>query len=866
MNVCTNQAAQSTQETIELTGITSGTYMMQQKVYNSSSCDTTTLIQTLFAQGTWQDLGPLTVGAQTNVRKLFVNVVQWLITPQSAAQAGVLNDRSDGCPCGGAWASGVTRTLTSCTQGTCPNTALFGSSLEQSKAGIAIGQPSFAVAQRTADTFILGRFDYLPSDGFSNGVDNTNEPPQFNSNGTNCPAPTVIPDYCGSFEQACSPEVDEAGDAVDQSFISTFQYCGGKAAGDFSLGSAGWFNRTYTLYSDTECTAGKEKVSYQEVGTLNTGKESDTGESSYGYQRWAPATTVTAYEGYITTMSLMCPCGGTWTAGVPRTLTQCLSSDGATASCVNPGWYQNVSLGQLAYGTIRRLGDNGQDKDELQFSKPSAVNNDGSGVYLDGLGGLAYQNTDTTCPFNTPSYDLCGTWTRDCAADLFSADSTNMILMTGEGDNDGQILMYKQYFNPDTSCDESEVQLTIEARGYYSKLMVADSHPGVLVNYLALLVTATDENDMVGALNDVNNGCPCGGTWVSGVKRTLVTCPTGTCPGAGIFGAGTLGVPGYGLMSITGGKLQMSDLMDNEGDGIYPGGLYGMDAFPFELDAACEPSQPATTVCGNWTQPCQSDGAVTDFNVNFFYETMDGEKTYNMARSDYAPGTGCDSTPILTVTQTGVLTKTGAQTAVANGIAIKIEPSTMTITPMTAEIVSRLAGVCACGVTWTLNQAQTFTAPCPAGTCSDISWIRQPIGATSYGSMRHMGEALRMTEFDVDMAAGYQNDLQPYDYSLDQIDSDACEPAPPTPAKQKVGMKGGDVFALLFFLGFGTYFIGGMALNYSKTGTPGIPHVDFWKSVPTHVGNGVRFILSGCKKDGSYSEFGGNPDNSYGSL
>jgi hypothetical protein len=66
MNVCTNQAAQSTQETIELTGITSGTYMMQQKVYNSSSCDTTTLIQTLFAQGTWQDLGPLTVGAQVS--------------------------------------------------------------------------------------------------------------------------------------------------------------------------------------------------------------------------------------------------------------------------------------------------------------------------------------------------------------------------------------------------------------------------------------------------------------------------------------------------------------------------------------------------------------------------------------------------------------------------------------------------------------------------------------------------------------------------------------------------------------------------------------------------------------------------------
>ena len=748
---------------------------------------------------------------------------------------------------------------------------MFGSSLEQSKAGIAIGQPMFTVAQRTTSGFILGRFDYLPSDGFSNGVANPNEPAQFTSNGVSCPAPTVVGDYCGKFEQSCSPEVDLNGDAVDQSFTATFEYCGGAATGDFSLGSAGWFTRNYTLYSDTECTVGTEKVSYTETGTLNTGQEvASAGEQANYFQRWAPATTVTAYAPYITTISLNCPCGGAWEAGVPRRLTQCVTADGTGPSCVNPGWYQNVSLGQVSYGAVRRLSDT-IDKDELQFSTPFGSSQVGNAVYLDGLGGLAYQNTDSTCAFNTPSYDVCGTWTRDCSAETFAADATTMLLMTGEGDDDGQMLMYKQYFDQGAGCDENLVQLSIEAKGYYSKLMVEDTHPGVLVGYTTTKVTATNEGSMVDTLNDVQNGCPCGGTWVDGVTRTLTTCPSGTCPGAQIFGAGTLGTPGYGLIVITGGMLQMSDLQPTIAAGIYPNGKFAVDDFPFTLDAACEAPIPTTTVCGNWSQPCNSDGIVTDFEINFYYETVDGKNSYTMDRTDYAPGTGCDTTPILTVTQSGTLIKTGAQTAVANGIAVNIQPATMTITPLTDDVVTRLAGVCACGITWTVNVPQTFTGACPAGTCTDVSWLRQPIGVSVYGSMQHKGEALRITEMSADMTEGYQNDLQVYDYSLDQTDADACAPAPPSPRPgkggKKGGMKGGSVFVLLLFLGIAFYFIGGMVMNHQRTGTPSIPHVEFWRSIPTLIGSGLKFLLSGCKKDkGNYSDFGGNPDNSYGSL
>ena len=101
-------------------------------------------------------------------RKMFVNVDAWEINPVNAVQAALLNDASDGCPCGGMWQPGVTRTLRQCAQGSCPNTAYLGaSSLEPSKAGIAIGQAMFTAAQMTAgdssDSFILGRFDLVGS-------------------------------------------------------------------------------------------------------------------------------------------------------------------------------------------------------------------------------------------------------------------------------------------------------------------------------------------------------------------------------------------------------------------------------------------------------------------------------------------------------------------------------------------------------------------------------------------------------------------------------------------------------------------------------------------------------------------------------
>jgi hypothetical protein len=135
---------------VELSGITSGNYVLTQKVFNTENCSSDSLFSQLFAQGVWQDLGPLDTSSTTNQRKLFVDVASWQITPQTADWATSLNDVSKGCPCGGKWVSGQMRTLTSCTQGTCANTQIFGSSIEGSKAGIAIGNPSFTVALKNS--------------------------------------------------------------------------------------------------------------------------------------------------------------------------------------------------------------------------------------------------------------------------------------------------------------------------------------------------------------------------------------------------------------------------------------------------------------------------------------------------------------------------------------------------------------------------------------------------------------------------------------------------------------------------------------------------------------------------------------------
>ncbi|EGG18719.1 hypothetical protein DFA_04215 [Cavenderia fasciculata] len=65
-----------------------------------------------------------------------------------------------------------------------------------------------------------------------------------------------------------------------------------------------------------------------------------------------------------------------------------------------------------------------------------------------------------------------------------------------------------------------------------------------------------------------------------------------------------------------------------------------------------------------------------------------------------------------------------------------------------------------------------------------------------------------------------------------------CPPAP------KGGLSGGDVFLIIFFVGFGAYFIFGTAIQCyrGRRGTEAIPNHHFWGSFFGLVGAGVGFI------------------------
>jgi len=757
---------------------------------------------TVVSHGTWSDLGPLFRFAPDNVRKIVVNVDQWYVVPSTRVAAALLNDVNTGCRCGGLWASGVGRVLHYCSRVSCPGRLKFGSSNEYSsnstsnkvQGGIIIGRPMFAVAQRTADTFILGRFDANQINGVINGVgNNILQIPQFKSNGTACTVPVVVRDYCGNYQQTCTPFW---GGAAYYSTKSSFKFVGSNYAGPISATASsptqsGWFNRSHTIYYGTSCSESTKQVSIEEVGTMTIGSTSPyAGEGASRYSRWAGSTKVTGYGAFIDTLEHTCPCGSNWTDGVPRRITQCaisVTEPGAVSTnCALQYWYDNVTFGRAATGSVRQLRDTGQNVTEIGFSSPTyRIEYNGQSAFVNGPFSEKLQMVDTICPVEPPKDNFCGTWLRECNAVGVFADTRSSIVFTDEGAADGLVVLNLEYFNPSTECEASQKFLSIEARGYYSKVTVQNSHPGVLFGYKQLYVTAFDQNNMISSLNDAHHGCPCGGKWVSGVQRVITTCQLGTCNGNVLFTYRGVyfGVPAYGSVKVTGGKLQMTKLSPTE-EYMYPIGSFSTVDFPFEREAACNSTQSTegglrkSTVCGNWDAKCSSDNGFSDYTVAFYHENVDSEKhSYTMDRKDYLPGLGCDKGSLIyVISQEGSLEITNAQTVASNSIAVKLSPSKMTITLYDDDTARKLQQACPCGQQWVVGQPQVFTGACPADTCSDISWLRQQIGVPVYGSMRNLEHGqLRMTSFDQDAEVGYLNDFTPSNYAFDELETPISE-------------------------------------------------------------------------------------------
>eukprot|EP01060_Flectonema_neradi_P030088 TRINITY_DN42_c1_g1_i5.p1 TRINITY_DN42_c1_g1~~TRINITY_DN42_c1_g1_i5.p1 ORF type:complete len:187 (+),score=39.22 TRINITY_DN42_c1_g1_i5:52-612(+) len=72
-------------------------------------------------------------------------------------------------------------------------------------------------------------------------------------------------------------------------------------------------------------------------------------------------------------------------------------------------------------------------------------------------------------------------------------------------------------------------------------------------------------------------------------------------------------------------------------------------------------------------------------------------------------------------------------------------------------------------------------------------------------------------------------------------------PPPGPPSKSDDGITGGGVFLIIFFVGGFLYFAIGAAFMFKVKGERGvnvIPHVNFWKDLPTLMKDGALFLKS----------------------
>jgi len=64
------------------------------------------------------------------------------------------------------------------------------------------------------------------------------------------------------------------------------------------------------------------------------------------------------------------------------------------------------------------------------------------------------------------------------------------------------------------------------------------------------------------------------------------------------------------------------------------------------------------------------------------------------------------------------------------------------------------------------------------------------------------------------------------------------------------GLSPGDVMLIIFFCGFGVYFIIGILVkrfHMGETGAQMIPNVEFWSGLPGLVKDGFMFLINKCR-------------------
>jgi len=528
------------------------------------------------------------------------------------------------------------------------------------------------------------------------------------------------------------------------------------------------------------------------------------------------------------------------------------------------------------------------------------------------------------CGNDDNSIDYCGTYDSDCTAQIDSVVPTyypqnarQVYALSGtadpQGNVDGQITFSKDFFNntgmTSLPCG-GMIGLSVTAVGFYSASNMPSNlidpvdtgYQQVLIEYPSLTVMPLSL-EYVSYLQSV---CPCangdlGGQWTLGVSRTLTYCQSGCQPlfAAGIFPGGALGTPGYGTIQLTTNQLRISPTTDQQESGL---NQYMENSTTINtLRAQCVNPQPSQTLCGHMELPCHAiqnaDGSQPSYaSKGVLYATgpqESCEECYYMNTTYYAGETGCEENSPSTFAQVmefgfyGVPSRSGPQVQYGNNLALTSKK--FTVTPLSQQALNELQVLCQCQSvpgTWAIGVPREFNATCPPSECTS-TLFRQQIGAgTQYGVFQRLGDNTRFTQLSATESEGYGFNLTMQDYQWVTMDG-ACNqvlpeepsgPNPhPSPVRQHSGsksMSGGDVFILLLFLTVIIYFGGGMAYNFQRSGgfknggTPVIPHVQFWRSIPMLVAEGCHFTFTeqcGTKKSGpTYTSFGGPVDKDFG--
>jgi len=539
-----------------------------------------------------------------------------------------------------------------------------------------------------------------------------------------------------------------------------------------------------------------------------------------------------------------------------------------------------------------------------------------------------FEDTGAACT-NGADQEFCGTYQSKCMAQLDPVADTQYpqntqlyVIISGQGTTDGaadgQIDYAKSYYNNTGSVSPcgSDQTLTVEATGYYSaqdmpqnpNVDVGTGYEQILVEYSRLEVTPyTGE-----WVEYLQTNCPCangdlGGQWTLGQTRILTYCGEGTmnqrpCEPLfqnGIFPGGSLTTAGYGTIQKTGNQMRLSPLVDSASLG--PNQVMEATTTVVNQVIPCSTPQAFPSVCGAYYLPCHSlatDGQSTAHLAasGSFMATSQREncsECFYMNTTYFSDVTGCeDNSPsyYLTIEQAGHYGIAGrARNAVVNGNNIQVTSQVFDVTPLSDEATNVLLALCPCpsggGGPWQTNIVRHLNATCPVSECNYSVIQQQMGGGRQFAAFQHLGTTLRFTTFKPSQAGWSQASLVAGDFQFASITSNCNQTLPiepsgknphPSPAPSSGGggskaMTGGDVFILILFLTVIVYFGGGMAFNFQRTGgfknggTPVIPHVQFWRGIPSLIADGCHYTITercGTRSGGAaYASFGGqDPD------